>query len=67
MSNHFSEADLTGAVLDAVMLTGAVFTGALLDGADLSESILNGVSRSRVNHTDTGDEQWTGNRLESSL
>ncbi len=29
-----------------------------------SESILNGVLRSRANPTDTGDEQWTGNRLE---
>jgi hypothetical protein len=32
-----------------------------------SERILNGVPRRRVNPTDTGDEQWTGNRLESSL
>jgi hypothetical protein len=32
-----------------------------------SERILNGVPRSQANHTDTGDEQWTGNRLESWL
>jgi hypothetical protein len=29
--------------------------------------ILNGVLRSREDHTDTGDEQWKENRLESWL